>query len=589
MKSNNKLISFFNALFIDFHHLSLIERIERAVKNFRPAEKIAFYTFAVLMTISSIYLLFEVNKAFLMEVPTYGGSFTEGVIGSPRFINPVLAISDTDKDLTSLIYAGLLKSTPEGKFVPDLAESYSVSEDGLTYHVVIKENALFQDGKRVTTDDVIFTIDKALDSVIKSPRRLSWDGVSIQKISDREIDFTLKKPYAPFAEALTMGILPRHIWQDATSEEFPFSEYNVNPVGAGPYKVEGVKRNNAGILTSLTLSSSQNYALGRPKIDGITFKFYQNENDLLKAYESGEVESVYGMRSEALAEIEKNKKVLHDSSLPRIFGIFFNQSVATVFLDRDVRRALDTAAPKEQIVKNILFGYGKVINGPTPEEYDKGEAKDGAEQKAAERVTEAKAILEKAGWKADENGILTKKTKTETVRLAFSISTSDAPELRAVAEELKNAWQQIGADVQVKVFEAGDLSQNVIRPRKYEALLFGEVINQSGDLYPFWHSSERNDPGLNIALYANISTDKLLEQIRAQSDEGKRQDMKSEVVKEIRDDVAAIFLFSPDMVYIPAPQVKNIALQGVTAPSERFENIKDWYIQTDNVWKFFAQ
>jgi peptide/nickel transport system substrate-binding protein len=332
MKSNNKLISFFNALFIDFHHLSLIERIERAVKNFRPAEKIAFYTFAVLMTISSIYLLFEVNKAFLMEVPTYGGSFTEGVIGSPRFINPVLAISDTDKDLTSLIYAGLLKSTPEGKFVPDLAESYSVSEDGLTYHIVIKENALFQDGKRVTTDDVIFTIDKALDSVIKSPRRLSWDGVSIQKISDREIDFTLKKPYAPFAEALTMGILPRHIWQDATSEEFPFSEYNVNPVGAGPYKVEGVKRNNAGILTSLTLSSSHNYALGRPKIDGITFKFYQNENDLLKAYESGEVESVYGMRSEALAEIEKNKKVLHDSSLPRIFGIFFNQSVATVFL-----------------------------------------------------------------------------------------------------------------------------------------------------------------------------------------------------------------------------------------------------------------
>jgi peptide/nickel transport system substrate-binding protein len=221
-----------------------------------------------------------------------------------------------------------------------------------------------------------------------------------------------------------------------------------------------------------------------------------------------------------------------------------------------------------------LFGYGKVINGPTPEEYDKREAKDGAEQKAADRVTEAKAILEKAGWKADENGTLTKKTKTETVRLAFSISTSDAPELRAVAEELKNAWQQIGADVQVKVFEAGDLSQNVIRPRKYEALLFGEVINQSGDLYPFWHSSERNDPGLNIALYANISTDKLLEQIRAQSDEGKRQEMKSAVVKEIKDDVAAIFLFSPDMVYIPAPQVKNIALQGVTAPSERFENIK---------------
>lgn len=587
MKSN-RIISFFNALFLDFYHLSFIERLERAVKNFRPAEKIFFYVFAFLMTAASLYMVYEVNRAFLVEVPTYGGSFTEGVVGSPRFINPVLAISDTDKDLTSLIYAGLLKGTKDGNFVPDLAESMAVSEDGLSYHLVLKPNARFSDGKQVTADDVIFTIDKALDQVIKSPKRQSWDGVSIQKVNDREIIFTLKKPYAPFTEALTIGVLPRHVWQDATSEEFPFSENNVNPVGAGPYKVQNLKRNGSGIPTSITLSSNHEYVLGRPKIDNITFKFYQNENDLLKAFESKEIGSVYGMRTEALGAIQKNQTVLHDSSLPRVFGVFFNQNVSPVFLDKDVRKALDTAAPKEKIVRDILFGYGKTLHGPTPEESNEVDKRK-VDQLTQDRIENAKSILEKAGWKLDDSGALVKKSKTDTVKLSFSISTSDAPELKAVAEELKSAWEKLGAQVDVKVFEAGDLSQNVIRPRKYEALLFGEVINRSGDLYPFWHSSERNDPGLNIALYANITADKLLESMRNENDQDKIESDKQKLIKEIETDSAAVLLFTPDMVYIPAPQIKNIKLDKVSSPTERFEDISNWYIQTDNVWQFFAQ
>ncbi len=583
MKSTNKIVSFFNALFVEFHQLSIIEKIEKSVKSLRPAEKIAFYVFTIIMVVTSLYLLFRVNQYFLVEVPTTGGSFVEGVLGSPRFINPILAISDTDKDLTALVYAGLLKLTPEG-YTTDLAKSYSISEDGLTYNVILRDDIFFHDGRKVTTDDIVFTIEKALDTVIKSPRKNNWEGVQVEKVSDQEISFILKKPYAPFIETLTIGILPRHIWQDATSEEFPFSEWNVSPVGAGPYKLESTKRNSAGILTSISLEAYDKCALGRPKIDKITFKFYQNEADLSRAYASKEVESAYGLKTQT--ENNKNTKLSDNTSLPRIFGVFFNQNISPVFLDKEVRRALDLATPKELIVQNVLHGYAKIINGPSPQDIETYDST--RKLNTNDRLVEARSLLEKSGWKANTDGILEKKTKTETVTLKFSISTSDTPELKQVADLIKTEWEKVGARVEVRIFEAGDLSQNVIRPRKYDALLFGEVINQSGDLYPFWHSSQRNDPGLNIAMYANIATDKLLEEIRAESDPEKRELKRHEIVREIQKDFAAIFLFAPQMIYVPAPQIKNIKLAKVSAPSDRFGNIHSWYIETDNVWKFFA-
>ena len=122
----------------------------------------------------------------------------------------------------------------------------------------------------------------------------------------------------------------------------------------------------------------------------------------------------------------------------------------------------------------------------------------------------------------------------------------------------------------MKVFEAGDLSQNVIKTRKYDALLFGEVVGEDSDLYPFWHSSQRNDPGLNISLYANITVDKALEDIQQETDPQKEAGEKQIVFDEINKDTPAIFLFSPDFIYAPAPQVKNISLKNISSQNERF-------------------
>lgn len=583
MNPKSKIASFFNAIFVNHRDFKLAGKVDKVVSKMNLSEKIFLSIFSLIFAISGIILLIKLNDSFLVEVPAFGGKFTEGVVGRPRFINPVLAVSDTDKDMVSLIYSGLLKTKEGGGFETDLAESFEIQEDGLVYDFILRDNAYFHDGKKVTTDDIIFTINKILDPVIKSPRSGNWEGVIVEKINDREIKFILKKPYALFQNALILGILPKHIWNNVSSEEFPFSEFNISPVGSGQYKIKKIEKNSGGIPTLITLESWSKYATGRPKIKNVIFKFFQNETELLSAYQNKEIDSVAGLSQKTAQTLLNNQNLIDKTPLPRVFGIFFNQNMAPVFLNKEVREALDVAAPRKKIIDEVLSGFGAPLNGPTPANLETDS------EKIEGNIEAAKNELIENGWKANADGILEKKTKTGNVVLQFSISTSDVPELKKTAEILKESWEKLGASITIKIFEAGDLSQNVIKLRKYDALLFGEIINTDSDLFPFWHSSERNDPGLNISLYANIVADKALENIQKETNREKKIEEEETLFSEIKKDVPAVFLFSPYFIYMPAPKVKNIYLKEISAQNERFVNINDWFIETDKVWKIFAQ
>jgi peptide/nickel transport system substrate-binding protein len=279
------------------------DKIFRVIQEFSLTEKVVFFFFVTLLCISAVMLLWRVNKSFLVEVPEYGGSLTEGILGSPRFINPLLAISDIDRDLTSLVYSGLLKTDPDGALVPDLAQSYTITDDGRTYTFKLKDNVHFHDGVKVTADDVVFTIEQIKDPLLKSPRKTNWDGVTVNKIDDTTIEFSLHQPYSPFIQNLTLGILPKHIWKTATADEFPFSQYNIKPVGSGPYKITNIAYTSGGLPSEYTFSSFHSYALGRPYIDTITVKAYPNEKDIIDAFRNGDVQSIYGITPQKLSGV----------------------------------------------------------------------------------------------------------------------------------------------------------------------------------------------------------------------------------------------------------------------------------------------
>ena len=223
------------------------EELKKAVDAFSKKELYAFIVIFCVFAISTLLMLQKINNTFMVEVPARGGTLSEGIIGTPRFINPILAISDADKDLTALVYSGLMRKMPNGDIVPDLASTYEVSSDGLTYTFTLKNDIFFHDKKQITADDVAYTINQAKDDTLKSPKRLNWQGVDVRKVDGKTIEFTLKTPYAGFLENTTLGILPAHIWKNIPVEQFSFSDFNVNGIGSGPYKINKIKRASSGV------------------------------------------------------------------------------------------------------------------------------------------------------------------------------------------------------------------------------------------------------------------------------------------------------------------------------------------------------
>lgn len=574
--SRKSIVSFGSDKTHHRHIPSLLRKL-----NFK--ERLLFWGLFWLFVVGVLGLSRELHGNYSVEIPRQGGSFTEGVIGRPAFINPVLALSDTDRDLSILVYSGLLRATPQGDFVPDLAQEYTVNEAGSIYTVTLKDNLVWHDGTPLTANDVVFTINKIKDPLIKSPLRPTWEGVSVFAQDEKTIEFRLDQPYSLFLENLTVGIIPSHIWGVATTEDFINNSYNTDPIGSGPYFIKNIDRNSQGIAEEYTLRAFDSFAIQKPHIKKITIRFYSNEEELLRAFEDGDIDSVGGRTAFWAKEQENKGKSVVTFPLARIFAVFLNQSQAQIFTHPEVREALNLAVDKERMVRELLAGYGKPLNGPLPPGSLGFFASDSLFSK-----NRALEILEANGWTEGEDGIYEKEIGGQTERLIFSLATANIPELKRAAELLQEDWGDIGVRADIKIFEIGDLNQEIIRPRNYSALLFGEVTGRDPDPFAFWHSSQRLDPGLNIALYTNVTTDKLLEESRTIKNKETRAEKYMLFQKEVINETPAIFLYSPEYVYIPPKKIKNINSFPLTVSSERFINIHEWFVETDTLWKFLA-
>ena len=564
-------------------HKPTKKEINLALNSFTKNERLFFFALVIIFILSTLAVFNIINQKYMVEVPTLGGTLTEGVIGeAPRFINPLLATSDADRDLVQLVYSGLLRVGPDGTYIGDLAESYTVSPDGLTYTFKIRTDAVWHDGKPVTSDDVEFTIQKARDPNIKSYKRPSFEGVTVEKPDSKTVVLKLKQPYSPFLENATMGILPKHIWGEVDAESFPYSKFNMSPVGSGPYQISGISSKVPPDYYDLT--SFKYFTLGAPKIENVRVRFYSNEEALLSSYRNGEIEAINTIPPQTAKSMEDQGVKVTRVTLPRTFAVFFNQNHSKVLADKYVRYALEAVIDKDAIVRNVLLGYGQTIEGPILALQTNNSAT------SSDPIGLAKKYLVKGGWKFNtKKNVWEKTVKKVVTTLSLDISTADTPELKNAATLIKEDWEKLGAQVNLKVFEIGDLNQNVIRPRKYDALFFGEIIGRNPDLFSFWHSSQRNDPGLNISMYTNSKVDKLLEKIRIEQDQDKKLQEYKDLEKEIANDTPAVFIYSPDFLYGTPAKIKNFEVSDITIPSDRFINIYKWYIDTDKIWKIFAK
>lgn len=542
-----------------------------------------FIAFLLLGLVAVLWLVGNINRYWSVEVSAPGGSLSEGIIGSPRFINPLLAVSDADRDLTALIYSGLMRVSESGQPEPDLAEQVEISPDGLAYTFRLRPKLHWHDGSPLTSEDVAFTIANAQDPALKSPKRANWEGVSVETPDPLTIVLHLKQPYPAFLETTTLGILPKHIWGRLDHEAFALNQFNTESVGSGPYRIDAVKKDSLGIPEYYDLVPFAEFALGEPKISHLRLRFYPNETELVNAYTRGEIESAATLSAENAQVLEAGGAHIIRDTLPRVFGVFFNQNKATVLANAEVRQALNLTIDRRQIIDTALKGYGSPTDSPLPAVHSSSTTA------LSPDVTGAEKILTAKGWTRNaETQKWEKRSKTATTPLTLTLTTSDTPELKHAAELIRDSWNRFGAQVDLKVFEIGDLNQNIIRPRQYDALFFGLILGRNPDPFAFWHSSQRLDPGLNVALYTNSVADKALESARRERDPATAQDLYAKFVAEVQKDVPAVLVYAPDFIYLLPEGVHNVNLPPINTASDRFLNIHRWFIETDRVWPIFA-
>lgn len=515
------------------------------------------------------------------DSPQLGGTYREGVIRAPERVNPLfLSNNDTDRDIVALVFANLFYYDPEGNLKPDLAENYSISSDGKSYSINLKNNALWHDGVPVTADDVVFTVKTIQDPNYKSSLRPNWQGVTIERLGDYEVRFVLKQPYSPFLQNLALPIIPRHIWEKVPPEEATLSEINLKPVGAGPYRFKELERNSKEEITKYILETNTDYYRERSYLRNIEFTFYESEEQLIQAFRGDLIDGISVVSPKNVEVLKGLGAAVSTIRMPRVFAIFMNET-NPVLKDKQIRTALALAIPKEELITKVLGGGAIPVDSPIPPGTF---GHDPQISKTDFDPEKAKSILDKAGWKEiGADGIRRKKGAKKNdppILLKIVLTTSDWKDLSKSAEVIKDYWRAVGVDTEIRIMPISELETDAIRPRKYNALLFGEILGRDPDPFAFWHSSQLKDPGLNIALYHSPKVDALLEAARKSTDRNDIETKYREFQRAVVGDFPTIFLYSPTYFYAHRSNVKNVEVNAVVLPSERFSAANTWYIKT---------
>src|SRR3989344_1047706 len=651
-------------------------------KVLEKTEQAALLAFFALFIGSLAFLGISFYSDNTKAVPTLGGTYVEGIVGQPRFINPIYGeTNDVDRTLLDLVFSGLMAHDNNGQITTDLADTYHVTPDAKTYEFRLKENVTWHDGAPLTADDVVFTIKTIQNSDYKSPLRANWIDVAVEKVSSHQVNFTLKNPYNAFLENLTVKIIPKHIFEHISPENFALSYYNLQPIGSGPFQFSSLNQTNTGFIKSLELTSNRKYHNRPSFISSLSFRFFEKKDDLVKA---ANAKAIDGFTLSAFDNNEREAQQQipqtwlqnarygsYSFSLPRYFAIFFNTQKNQLFADSNLRQAMTYAVDKDALVREItdstkstatrvdspilpdFYGYQSAPNfydfniDFAKAALDKAGFKDngtGAREKTITKkaafqftaylkagskgvaVTQLQACLEKLDESfktilanetdgtyaaateeavtqfqkkylpdlkpTGETGVSTRAKlnalcqapSSNTEPFKIILVTLNQPHLTQVAGLVKRYWEAVGILVEIQAVSASDLKP-IIKNRSYDALLYGEALGSEPDLYPFWHSSQVIDPGLNLSMYESKNIDRLLQEARETMSSTTKEQNLEQLQDTIISDAPVLFLYNPNYTYWVSKSVKGVDAQKIIDPAKRFESVTNWHIKTHRVWR----
>ncbi len=510
-----------------------------------------------------------------VAVPVHGGLYTEGVIGIPQILNPFLAGSDADRDISRLLFEGLSTLLPDGSIQPALAEKWDVSPDGTVYTCTLRSNAYWHDGEPVTTVDILFTLNLLRSPDFPTPSSLQglWARVQVQALDDRRARFILERPYAPFLSYTTLPLLPAHLLQKVSPADLPASPFHLHPVGTGPFRFVRLEEGEDGI-PMLELEANPLYYRGLPYLDGVRFRYYRDEGLLTEALLRGEVDGAFGLSRSALERLAGRADLVAHRTYLQAYTILFLNTRSPLLGDRRVRQALALGLDREALIKGFEE-EAFLANGPISPISWAYKPDLPAFPHDPARATE---LLEEAGWH-DQNGDGVRERDVRSLELV--LLTHDTPPERAVlANRIKQQLAPLGVSVRVAVVPYETFRRRMAN-RDFDLLLYGwGQLGRDPDEFALWHSSQTGPEGSNLSSLQNEVIDHLLEQGRTTPDRDLRIPIYWQFQEEFVREVPAVPLYYPVYTYILPARLQGVELFPLNEPGERFRTIAGWYLKT---------
>jgi peptide/nickel transport system substrate-binding protein len=517
----------------------------------------------------------------ILPQPEQGGVYTEGLIGSLGRLNPLLDWNNAaDRSVNRLLFTGLVRFNERGLPEADLAEAWGVAQDGTVYNFSIRQNAVWHDGTPVTSDDVIFTIDrmKGAGSLFPQDIKDLWGKIEVAKLSDKVLKFTLPEPFVPFMDYLTFGILPKHLLESIPEDQMPDAEFNINPIGTGPYKFDHLIIDD-GQITGVVLTASDTYYGTATFIEQVVFRYYESSADAMDAYQQGDVLAVSQVTSDVLGTaLEEPNLSVYTSRLPQISFVLFNLNNPEVaFLqDPKLRKALMLSINRPYLINTFLQGQAVMADGPIlPSSWAYHDGLEHFEFNPDEAIS----ILKAEGYVIPaEGGDIRAK---EGIPLSFTMLHPDDEVHTRIAQTIRDEWAAVGVGVQLQAVPYDALASDFLAPRKYHAALVDLNLARTPDPdpYPFWHQAEATG-GQNYTQWDNRAASEYLEQARVTADYTLRTRLYRNFQVVFSKELPALPLFAPVYSYGVDSQVQGVQVAPLYDPSDRLATFTNWYLLT---------
>lgn len=506
------------------------------------------------------------------SAPALPDRYVEGIVGEPGRVNPLFAaVESPEADLVALLFNGLTRIAADGTPLPDLADRWEITADGLTYTFHLRRAVFWHDGESFTSADVAFTIGRVQAPGFQGPSQLAsaWAGVEVLAVDAHTVVMRLPAPSAAFPVTASLGIVPEHLLRDLGVSELLRAPFNRAPVGTGPYRLVSLSARAA------RLERAPGYHLDTPALKRLEFRFYASDADLAAALAAGEVEGA--LLAVAAGGAGGASMSAGLSARPLVVGgytaLFLNNQRRPLS-DPALRRAITAAIDRPALVSSPpgggdIAGWAVAGDGPfVPGTW-------AYTRSTWPAPSEADALFETAGWRLDGDGRRTR--DGELLRLELVTNTD--PLREAVAASVAAQLEARGVTIELRVLPSRTLLRERIDPRQYDLLLFGWTTGVDPDPYGAWHTSQIATAGRNIAGYHDPAADRLLEAARVTADSQERRELYARFSERFVETAPSVVLYYPRRQYVQPAALSGVSTSVLFRAASRFRDVHLWRYQ----------